>query len=392
MERKRLEERPIRPQDEVENIPRGPGAGLAMNLLRDSRDLLKRYGLALALAGLALFVRSVLPFPEGTSVYQLPLAAIVLSAWYGGRGPGLLASLIGITAVGYWFVPPVNSFAIAPDHVLAFSIFIGLCLLLSEFSAGRRRAEHALRASEERFRTLVQFSFDVYWESDAQHRFTRQEFAERLTDAPPPNAEIGKTRWEIPYLEPDEEAWRKHRAMLDAHLPFRDFELARPTPDGGRRYVSVSGMPVFDEFGRFVGYRGVGRHITDRKRAEEEHRAHVWFLESMDRVHRAMQGTNDVEQMMGDALEAVLEIFASDRAWLLYPCDPDAPSWRPITERTRPEFPGAAARGRDLPMTPESAEVARVALASSGALLRGGSHEHQPSAEIGTISACARTC
>ena len=35
--------------------------------------------------------------------------------------------------------------------------------------------------------------------------------------------------------------------MLDAHLPFRDFELARPTPDGGKRYVSVSGMPVFDE-------------------------------------------------------------------------------------------------------------------------------------------------
>ena len=382
MERKRLEERPIRPQDEVENISSWTGAGLAMNLLRKRRDLLKRYGLALALAGLALFLRSVLPFPEGTSVYQLPLAAIVLSAWYGGRGPGLFASLICITAVSYWFVPPVNSFAIAPDHVLAFSIFIGLCLLLSEFSAGRRRTEHALRASEERFRTLVQFSFDVYWESDAQHRFTRQEFAERLTDAPPPNSEIGKTRWEIPYLEPDEEAWGKHRAMLDAHLPFRDFELARPTPDGGKRYVSVSGMPVFDESGRFVGYRGVGRHITDRKRAEEEHRAHVWFLESMDRVNRAMQGTNDVEQMMGDVLEAVLEIFASDRAWLLYPCDPDAPSWRPIMERTRPEFPGAAARGRDLPMTPESAEVARVALASSGALLRGGSHEHQPSAEI----------
>ena len=382
MERKRLEERPIRPQDEVENISSWTGAGLAMNLLRKRRDLLKRYGLALALAGLALFLRGVLPFPEGTSVYQLPLAAIVLSAWYGGRGPGLFASLICITGVGYWFVPPVNSFAIAPDHVLAFSIFIGLCLLLSEFSAGRRRTEHALRASEERFRTLVQFSFDVYWESDAQHRFTRQEFAERLTDAPPPNSEIGKTRWEIPYLEPDEEAWRKHRAMLDAHLPFRDFELARPTPDGGKRYVSVSGMPVFDEFGRFVGYRGVGRHITERKRAEAEHRAHVWFLESMDRINRAMQGTNDVEQMMGDVLEAVLEIFASDRAWLLYPCDPDAPSWRPVMERTRPEFPGAAARGRDLPMTPESAEVARVALASSGALLRGGSHEHQPSAEI----------
>jgi PAS domain S-box-containing protein len=125
----------------------------------------------------------------------------------------------------------------------------------------------ALRESEGRFRTLVQFSFDVYWETDAQHRFVRQEFAETLTEAPV--SEIGKTRWEVPYLEPDEGGWRKHRETLDAHLPFRDFELARPTRDGGKRYVSVSGLPVFDRTGRFMGYRGVGRHITERKRAEE---------------------------------------------------------------------------------------------------------------------------
>jgi PAS domain-containing protein len=74
-------------------------------------------------------------------------------------------------------------------------------------------------------------------------------------------------------LEPDEEAWRKHRETLDAHLPFRDFEHARPTPDSGKRYVSVSGLPVFDETGHFIGYRGVGRHITDRKRAEAALRA-----------------------------------------------------------------------------------------------------------------------
>jgi PAS domain S-box-containing protein len=137
----------------------------------------------------------------------------------------------------------------------------------------RKEAEAALREAEERFRTLVKFSFDVYWESDAQHRFIRQEFAEGVTEAPAPGSEIGKTRWEVPYVEPDEEAWRKHRDTLDAHLPFRDFEHARPTPDGGRRYVSVSGLPVFDETGRFIGYRGVGRHITDRKRAEAALRA-----------------------------------------------------------------------------------------------------------------------
>ena len=300
------------------------------------------------------------PFREGTAIYQLPLVAVLLSAWYGGRGPGLLASAICITGVSYWFVPPVRSFEISPDHVLPLSIFIALCLLVTQFSAGRRRAEQALRVSEARFRALVQFSFDVYWETDARHRFTRQEFSERLSDAPGPGSEIGKTRWEVPYLEPDEDGWRKHRATLDAHLPFRDFELARPTPDGGKRYVSVSGMPVFDEAGRFVGYRGVGRHITERKLAEAEHRAHVWFLESMDRINRAMQGTNDLERMMSDVLDAVLEIFGSDRAWLLYPCDPDAPSWRVVMEHTR-RSSRRAARGSDLPMTADAAEVARRA-------------------------------
>jgi PAS domain S-box-containing protein len=146
-----------------------------------------------------------------------------------------------------------------------------------------RQAEHRLRESEERFRTLVQFSFDVYWESDAQHRFTRQEFSERLADAPAQGSEIGKTRWEVPYLEPDEEAWRKHRETLEAHLPFRDFELARPTPDGGKRYVSASGLPVFDKSGRFIGYRGVGRLITDRKRSEEALRRSEAYLAATQR-------------------------------------------------------------------------------------------------------------
>ena len=315
----------------------------AGDLTRKSRDMLKRYGLALALASLALFLRGVLPVPEGTAIYQLPIAAVVLSAWYGGRGPGLFASLICATGILYWFVPPVNSFELSPDHALGFSIFIALCLLLSEFSAGRRRAEHALRASEERFRALVQFSFDVYWETDAEHRFTRQEFSERLTDAPAPGAEIGKTRWEIPYVEPDEEAWRKHRATLDAHLPFRDFELARPTADGGKRYVSVSGMPVFDESGASSA-TAVSAATSPSASAPRRSTARTCGSSSRWTGSTApCREPSDVEQMLSDVLEAMLDIFACDRAWLIYPCDPDAPSWHAVMERTRPEFPGAVA-------------------------------------------------
>jgi PAS domain S-box-containing protein len=185
----------------------------------------------------------------------------------------------------------------------------------------------------------------VYWETDAEHRFTRQDFAATLHEAPAPGAEIGKTRWEVPYVEPDEEAWRRHRATLAAQLPFRDFELARPTAGGGVRHVSVSGFPIFDESGRFVGYRGVGRDITQLKRAEAQQAAHLLFLQSMERISRAMQGSQDLEGLLRDVLDATLDIFSCDRAWLLRSSEAQPTTWRPDMERARPPLPAVLASG-----------------------------------------------
>ncbi|HTO66569.1 MAG TPA: PAS domain S-box protein [Bradyrhizobium sp.] len=177
--------------------------------------------------------------------------------------------------------------------------FLGYRGVATDVSA-EVRAEKALRESEERFRTLMQFSFDVYWETDAQHRFIRQDYSERVTDGPLPGSELGKRRWELPYLDIDEDAWRKHREMLDAHLPFRDLEYGRPTPSGGKRYAAVSGLPMFDEAGRFIGYRGVGRHITERKRAQARQAAQYG-------IARVLAESDSLEAAAPDLLRTICE-------------------------------------------------------------------------------------
>ncbi len=137
----------------------------------------------------------------------------------------------------------------------------------------RKRAQETLAESEARFRTLTEMSSDFYWESDAEHRLVARASANRklsMVSAFQRGTQIGERRWDIPYLSPGEAGWRAHRAALDAHLPFRDFELSRRGADGTERHISISGDPVFDASGAFKGYRGVGTDITERKRAALE--------------------------------------------------------------------------------------------------------------------------
>src|SRR5438067_3734053 len=134
----------------------------------------------------------------------------------------------------------------------------------------RKRAEESLRESEGRFRALTQLSSDFFWETDDAHRFTQLVHGPNYPDAyMGRGAVLGKTSWELPAVSPDEAGWAQLRATLDSRLPVRDFEFARRVPDGTVRYFSVSGEPRYAADGGFVGYRGVGRDITEIALARE---------------------------------------------------------------------------------------------------------------------------
>jgi C4-dicarboxylate-specific signal transduction histidine kinase len=92
----------------------------------------------------------------------------------------------------------------------------------------------------------------------------------------------------------------------------------------------------------------------------------------MDRINRAMQRTNEVDGMTSRVLEEALTIFNCDRAWLLYPCDPDAPTCRAVMEQARPDYPGAFAQGQELPLDAQGAQCLRVMLSSPGAVVNPG--------------------
>jgi diguanylate cyclase (GGDEF)-like protein/PAS domain S-box-containing protein len=139
--------------------------------------------------------------------------------------------------------------------------------LLAQFLQ-RKAAEESLRESEARFRSLTQLSSDFFWESDVQHRLSSIVHGPSY-GAPIGYGLLGKTPWELPSSRPDDAGWQAHRATLESRLPFRDFEVARALPDGNTRYFSVSGQPRYDSQGNFLGYRGVGRDVTEIALARE---------------------------------------------------------------------------------------------------------------------------
>ena len=136
----------------------------------------------------------------------------------------------------------------------------------------RKRAEEALRESEQRFRDYAETASDWFWEAGPDHRVTR--ISEHINDIGfVPSGLAGMSRWDIATdIESEPEKWRALRALIDAHQPFRDF-VYTVNSGGSPVYVRTSGKPLHDATGNFLGYRGTGTNITAAIRADHAEKA-----------------------------------------------------------------------------------------------------------------------
>ncbi|MBI1907429.1 MAG: EAL domain-containing protein [Rhodocyclales bacterium] len=160
-------------------------------------------------------------------------------------------------------------------------------VLVIDISA-RVQLEDALRQGEARFRDFAETAADWFWEMDADLRFTW--FSERIGEALGVDSRlfIGKTRLE--FMDPaDANAhWDAHFEDMCQRREFRDFEYHIMLPGDRIQYIRISGRPVFDRSGTFVGYRGVGRNISVE--VEARHRAVTLQARLQDAVESISEG------------------------------------------------------------------------------------------------------
>ncbi len=185
----------------------------------------------------------------------------------------------------------------------------GVSSYQSSDRAERQRTEQALRESEERFRALVETTSDWVWAVDqnAFYTYASPKVTELLGYEP--KEVIGKTPFD---LMPPEEAERIARVFGDiarSRRPFAALENVNLHKDGHRVVLETSGVPILDAAGNLLGYRGIDRDITERKRAEQALREAQETLER--RVQERTAELQASHQALAESEDKFRRLFAA---------------------------------------------------------------------------------
>ena len=230
-------------------------------------------------------------------------------------------------------------------------------------AAERQRVELKLEENERRLRLAERGSQDGLWDWNiaTNEYYFSPRFKELLGYS---SDDASLTRfddfWSRTHPEDRMNALSQMNINIQNGEPY-SIEFRLKVKSGKYRWFLSKGDTTLDDAGRPLHMAGSISDITDRKYAEQTVHKQMRRLNVIQRISDLCLKSN-LDDMLGSVLEDMLSIFNCDRAWVLYPCDPDAPSWGVPMERTRPEWPGARIDGPALPMNEEGAEFFRLAL------------------------------
>jgi len=127
-----------------------------------------------------------------------------------------------------------------------------------------------LKKSESRFRDFATTTSDWFWEMDENLTLSFMSQRPRILAGQDMNSYIGHKRQDNAAEDTTSEKWRRHQDDMDNRRPFRNFQYDIFTASGQIMPIQISGIPVFDDDGAFMGYRGTGTDISKQKQLEDQ--------------------------------------------------------------------------------------------------------------------------
>jgi PAS domain S-box-containing protein len=253
------------------------------------RSPLARYGVATLAVGVVLLLKLLLdPLITDQSPFLMLAGAVMVAAWFGGLGPGLLATALGALAADYFFLPPPGAITGLGPAFLPVILFALQGILISSLAealrAARGRAEasvhearshqESLRLSEERFRLLVEGVEDyAIFVLDPEGRVASWNAGAKRTNGYD-EEEITGEHFSVVYTDEDSQKGHPEEELRVATSEGRyQEEGLRVRKDGSRFWASVLITALRDEEGNLRGFSKIIRDITERKRAEDELKA-----------------------------------------------------------------------------------------------------------------------
>lgn len=115
-----------------------------------------RFALAIGLVLIALWLSLILQAPFDNPFWFFFALAVIVSTWFGGRGPGWLVVGISSAAALYYFIPPYRAWSLKPADIPFFATFVGCQVVANWLISWRREAEDSLRRAQDELEAQVE--------------------------------------------------------------------------------------------------------------------------------------------------------------------------------------------------------------------------------------------
>src|SRR5437667_5347721 len=281
--------------------------------LRRVSPAVQRYGLSIL--SVAICTAATFPLQEFGVRVSLFFPAVLLATWFGGTGPGLLAVLLSILSINFFFTEPFLAFEFSVLDVPTTVAFLFSALVISSWSSARKRNENRLRKSEselrqarneleakveERTAKLSRANEELHREiierENAEQKLRHSEAflteGQRIshTGSWSWNVSSGKVAWSEEHFrifgfDPDktdpsfqlflEKVHPEDRLFIERSLNEAvrqrtgfDIEFRIALADGSIKYVQEVGRPGLGPSGEVDSYTGTTVDISERKRGE----------------------------------------------------------------------------------------------------------------------------